>query len=101
MNHATTHELRRKQVEAYRNSGKTLQVWCEENQTSIHTLRYWIQKLNRQETDKSIPQWVSLINETPASSGITIRIGSAVIEVAGGVDPQLLQQVINVIQETC
>ncbi len=101
MNQQTIYELRTKQVEAYRNSGMIAREWCEENQMSIHTLRYWTRKLSRQETDKNIPQWVSLVQETPASSNLTIRIGTAVIEVVGGFDPQLLREVIQVLRETC
>jgi len=100
VNQETIHELRSKQVEAYRNSGKTAQVWCDENQLSIHTLKYWIQKLNRQEKDHRRPQWVSLM-ESPSSSSLTIRVGSAAIEVTGDSDLQLLRKVMSVLKETC
>jgi hypothetical protein len=101
MNQETIHELRTNQIEAYRNSGKTAQAWCDENQLNIHTLKYWIQKLNRQEKDKSAPQWVSLIQEPPASSSITIHIGVATIEVTSGFDSQLLRQVMGILKEIC
>lgn len=101
MNQETLHKLRTRQVEAYRNSGKTAQVWCDENQLNIHTLKYWIRKLNRQEEDKNTPQWVSLIQEQPPSSGITIRVGSIAIEITIDFDPQLLRQVVAILKETC
>lgn len=101
MNQETVHEMRTKQVESYRNSGMTARVWCEENQVSIHTLKYWIQKLNRQEKVHHNPKWVSLVQEQTLSYSITIHIGSAALEVNSGFDPQLLAQVIKVLQATC
>ena len=101
MNQETIHELRSKQVEAYRNSGKTAQIWCDENQLNIHTLKYWIQKLNRQEKDSNVPQWVSLIQDQPASASLTIRVGSASIDITSGFDSQLLRQVVGILKETC
>ena len=101
MNQEALHQLRAKQVEDYRNSGIPARVWCEENQMSIHTLKYWIQKLNRQNKDNRDTQWVSLVQELPSSSSLTIRVGSASIEVTGDVDLQLLRKVMTVLKETC
>ncbi|WP_430383876.1 IS66 family insertion sequence element accessory protein TnpA [Anoxynatronum buryatiense] len=55
MNHATIRELQISQVEAYRSSDKPAKVWCEENQLNLHTLKYWIRKLNRQAKDSTSP----------------------------------------------
>ncbi len=34
-------ELRRQQVDDYRNSGLSAEIWCEANTMKVSTLRYW------------------------------------------------------------
>lgn len=44
--------IRRQQVTDFRASGQTAAVWCSENNLQISTLRYWLNKCNREAKTK-------------------------------------------------
>ena len=95
--------MRTEQVAAYRSSGLPAQQFCTENQMNIHTLKYWISKLNRETRDDQEPayQWVSLSAESAEPSGLQVNVGTVSVQIHPGFDPQLLRQVIQVLLETC
>ena len=47
--------MRTEQVAAYRSSGLSAEQFCTESQMNIHTLKYWISKLNRETRDDQEP----------------------------------------------
>ncbi|WP_416197724.1 MAG: hypothetical protein ACFWUA_09135 [Sporanaerobacter sp.] len=53
-----------KRIEDYRASGLTAVKWAEENNVSVHTLRYKITQFNKEkeQTSKKI-QWASIVSE--------------------------------------
>lgn len=50
-------------IREQKESGKTQAQWCEEQGLSLHTLRYWVKKLNREERQNKLPQWLRVETE--------------------------------------
>ena len=92
--------LRMEQVAEYRQSGLSAEQWCQENELNLHTLKYWITKLNRETRDpqEETCQWVSLSGE---SSDLHVTVGTVTITLKPGFDPELLRQTIQVLKATC
>lgn len=91
----------------YRTSGLTAQAWCSRTGFTMNQLRYW-QRKSRQSEPGGKWASVTVIEDLPAgalppskpSGGVTIRMGSATIDVSPGVDRELLAQVLRVVA-TC
>ncbi len=98
--------LRKAQVRQYRQSSQTAEQWCKTHQVNIHTLRYWITKLNQSTQSSATPKqpaWVSLAFADAKSSSprscLRLRKGAFTLEVEAGVDPLLLRGVLQALQE--
>lgn len=94
-------------IQEYRASGLTGIQWCEKNGFKIHTLRYHIGKLNKENKKVSHEtKWASIVPEESAVNGIEAKplkiiIGQSTIEVAQGFDPDTLKAVVEVLYEKC
>ena len=80
----------------YRSSGLTQTKWCGENDVKIHTLHYWIRKIENKHEHP--PKWipVTLDNQFDENNeSINIKIGRASIEVKPGFDPGFLAEVVQ------
>lgn len=98
---------------AYRASGLSVRVWCENNQVNINTFRYWNQKCNKESvlhtSSKKCSQWLSVevsdsepdLLVTQASSGVTIKLGFVSVEVSPGFDLKTLEDVFHVLKKQC
>ncbi len=103
----------RVRVAEYRRSGLAASKWCDLNGCSIHTLRYWITRINKLTKDSfSSPEtlsgqnddnsWASVkIVDENTNSQIAIFIGCARIEVTSGFDKSLLSDVLEVVGKSC
>lgn len=80
-------------------SDKTQAHWCAENNVNIHNFRYWKSRLNTEieETPKSDFGFVSLKPSLKPGKAVTVRIGSATIEVDESVNLSLLEDVVKVL----
>lgn len=94
-------------ISEFRMSGQTRRAWCEANQVSIHQFQYWFGKLAHQESGRR-PEpgtWAQIqvkeTNQPKIHSALSVRIGSAVIEVRDGFNPSLLLDVVKMLQELC
>lgn len=48
-------------IEAYRSNELSAASWCEQNQVSLYTFRYWISKFNKESIFSSgTIQWISV-----------------------------------------
>jgi hypothetical protein len=88
----------------------TVKAWCEANQISLYQYYYW-QRRFRNQTSSLPPtksEWlrVAALSErgqdharlTPASSGVSVRIGTATIELTSDFDERVLGAVLRVLE---
>ena len=91
----------REQIEDFSTSGMTAQEWSNFNAVPLNQLQYWKRRLK--ELDKSeatSTTWTALEIEQPVASYITLRIGSASIDLNSGFDPCLLREVVRALEAT-
>jgi transposase-like protein len=119
MTQARRREQRQALVAAYDASGLTMAKWCEINGVRMNQLRYWLRESRESQQNQS---WacLNLMDDdsatdptmlpgtpkclTPATTTapeISVRIGSATIEVRSGFDPSLLSEVLRVVVARC
>lgn len=82
----------------YRASGLTMAAWCQANQCTKETLKYWLRKTNTSTSTSQVfsPRFVPLtVSQASASSALFVQIGQAKIEVHAGFDSQLLREVVQ------
>lgn len=95
-------DLWKKRISEYRASNLIARVWCEKNNVSITSMRYWITKFNK-ESDQRETQWVSvkespeLIDSSPNTSLITINTGSYSIGIPDGFQQETLIRILRVL----
>lgn len=91
----------REQIEDFASSGMTAQEWCNFNAVPLNQLQYWKRRLKV--LDKAQPTattWTAIEIEQPVASSISIRIGSAFIDLNSGFNPCLLREVVRALEAT-
>lgn len=94
-------------IEDYRSSGLTAVKWCEERGLSVHTLRYRINKFNKEKKQESKEvHWKAVLPEKPkvyekTVSSLRVTIGNSTIEVAEGFDPNTFKEVVRILSQKC
>lgn len=97
-------------IKDYRVSQLSAPAWCEQNQVSIHTFRYWVKKFDKESVFASLKtEWLSMkvpvaesnTSTVEPSCGIHVNIGRASIEVSTGFDPQVFEAVVRILSEQC
>lgn len=97
-------------IQAYRASKLNAVAWCKENNVKVHMLRKWITTFNKESKNSCTSKgWlpVKISNETEAigrkssSSGVSIHIGTATIEISSDFDPQVLEAVMGILSKRC
>ena len=96
-------------IKDYRASGLTAVKWSEKNNVSVHKLRYYINKFNKEKKleskqESKEPKWVSVVPEKPivenkSESPLKITIGKATIEVVPGFDEDTFKSVIRILSQ--
>ena len=75
----------RERVTEYRASKKTQKQWCEENNLKLRTLRYWLEKTNKEEWKKEMPEWIDLdVGENKIAKMPVKKLEGNIIEVSIG-----------------
>ncbi|MBP1921002.1 IS66 family insertion sequence element accessory protein TnpA [Youngiibacter multivorans] len=89
------------QVQAFRESGQTVSLWCESNGINKSKLRYWIRKedsvVEGSSEDNQV-DWISAV--IPASQGrssLRISIGNTVIEASPDASRELFEIALRVL----
>lgn len=67
-------------IDAYRESGLSLKIWCEENHVSIDKMKYQMYSKKKSNTSMAKPMEINFEDE-PASSHTIIKLGEFEIEV--------------------
>lgn len=93
----------RERVALFRASGQSGRAWCIENDIREHLLWYWVRRIEATCAEAET-QWLPVAVEggSPATNtGLSVRIGNAVVEVQPGFDHTLLADVIKVLTKQC
>ena len=89
-------------ISGFKASGKTKEVWCEENNISLRQFNYWLGQENQSTyIKKDSPQWlpVEIKQENISkSTHLSIKIGSAKVEVHPGFDRNHLLDVLKILK---
>ena len=90
----------RELVEAWRQSGKTRKVWCQEQGVSQESLRRWGKRLRRTEIDAPLVQIDSRIFAAAHSSPMRLRIATnGDVELVGEFSEDVFRRVIRLARE--
>jgi hypothetical protein len=92
----------------FKSSGLTMSAWCQAHGQTIHQLKYWLRKLNEPSSStSSSSNWLPLAIHNPSaefsspSSSLTVRVGLVGIEVHTGFNPELLREIVRVLESSC
>lgn len=89
----------RSRILACRQSGLSIQRWCELNGTTYRQFGYWRKRLERmQAPDVQEQQWATLEVLEPAPApvpSLTVHIAGAEILLSADFDPDLLRSVVS------
>ncbi len=95
----------RERFDEFARSGLSVACWCVARNVSVCRFYYWRRKLSRTPAlpnPQDNTQWIALPMRSAASVGqsktLTVRIGSASIDVAPGFDPALLGQIARALE---
>ncbi|MGB4658533.1 MAG: hypothetical protein WBI07_05105 [Mobilitalea sp.] len=96
-------------INKYRSSNMTAIDWCNENNVSVHSLKSWITKLNKDpnptESNETESEWLTVdltkSNNISSTSSIIIKIGSCSIEVNKDFDKSVFTDVVQVLTSLC
>jgi len=120
MTNAKRRKLWRDRVADYRASELPVRKWCEKNGVTDNQLRYWLGRIGEASPapESSQPQssaWsrVEIVEDasatafadqesmSPTQSQVSVRVGSATIDLRPGFDQALLSEVLRVVVATC
>lgn len=96
-------------IEDYKTSGLSAVKWAEDKGVSIHKLRYYIHKFNKEKKeglnqDSKDIQWTSVAiekedSENKSNNPLKIIIGKATVEVADGFDEDTFKTVVKILSQ--
>jgi transposase-like protein len=92
----------RRLLESFTPGEMTVREWCEQQGVSEHQYYYWRRRITAPPKPTAAPetQWIAVEVSAPApvptnSSGLTLRIAGAEIQIQSGFDPILLRTVVH------
>lgn len=103
-------------IEAFKESGQSVAVWCAENGVNKDRLWAWLRKLQTQDShsvDTVMPSHLLAVELTESepepktkrkpecSPLLLIKIGKATVEVSRGFDQALLSDVLRTLDALC
>jgi transposase-like protein len=101
MTNAKRRRLWLDRVADYRASELSVREWCARNGVSANALRYWLKRIG---VEAEAVEWAPVeVVEGPASiessveSQVSVRVGSATIDVRSGFDANLFADVLRVV----
>ncbi|MGI6357257.1 MAG: IS66 family insertion sequence element accessory protein TnpA [Bacillota bacterium] len=87
-------------IAAFKDSGLSGAKWCEEQGVNAHQFYYWKAKLKSDNQPAKRAGWLQVEVSDPVAS-LEVRVGTAIIEVKPGFNPELLASVVRALTETC
>jgi hypothetical protein len=92
-------ELWKKRMEQFEASGLSGTRWCEEQGIPKGQFWYWKKRWRKSLTKEEESTWVPLV--AADTDSLTVRIGTAEIEVQSGYNATLLQSVVRTLMSIC
>jgi hypothetical protein len=91
-------------------SGLTQQRWCEQNNISYSTLKYWIIKINKEKKriHEADDKWLTLevgippakrSAGTPNSGKVSVNYGPFRVDIDDGANPEQVYNILRVLKE--
>jgi len=88
-------------VTAWKQSGKTRKVWCQEHDVSQESLRRWSKRLRRMEMNAPLVQIDKRVCVAAQSPLVRLRIvANGDVELVGEFSEKVLRRVIRLARET-
>jgi hypothetical protein len=81
-----------------------MKAWCAEHDLTVHQLKYWLYKAQRQGARVgSTPAFraVTVTDQIAESRSLWIQVGAARIAVHPGFEPKLLRDVVAALTPPC
>jgi len=95
------HELWESRVNDYRTSNKTARLWCEQNNITLSSLKYWITRLNKEQATSFDNPEFALISTNNVNSEIfpsaTISFGMISIDITDRCQPDTIKTILDVL----
>lgn len=90
-----------------KSSGLTAPKWCELNHVKLSSYKYWLTRINKQDTTGQTIHWAEI--NVPAAgtsvdgkaSSITIRYEGFEIDISSATETQLLAEVLKTLRCIC
>ena len=91
--------IRLQQVNDFRASRLTAEAWCSQNNLKVSTLRYWLNKCNREANmDLTQETFVELKPTAVKEVPIILRVGAVSIELYSGFQADTLRETLAAIR---
>lgn len=75
----------RERVANYRVSNQTQKEWCAQNNCKFTTLRYWLEKISKEQSQAEMPEWIDLeVGENKIAKMPVKKVDENTIEVSIG-----------------
>ena len=75
----------RERVANYRVSNQTQKEWCAQNNFKFTTLRYWLEKISKEQSREEMPEWIDLeVGENKIAKMPVKKVDENTIEVSIG-----------------
>jgi len=103
MSKSALHIAWEERLNEFEGAKQNFTAWCREKGFPIHQAKYWRRKLQSgDQAENNAPQWLSVdFNGTGRadthrqSTALSIKVGSATIELQSGYNAELLKDVIR------
>ena len=83
-----------------RSSGISQAAWCRERNLSFNTFCNWRTRLNKEAASGGWAS-VSLDLAPELRNSITVRVGTATVDLCSGFDPEPLREVVDALEPRC
>jgi hypothetical protein len=97
-------------IETWKSSGISVKAWCVQTETNYHTLRYWMQKLNKEKLvtgNANTMTWSTFrMTNDRASANVTeesikVHIGSTILEIPLTTPLKTIECIVDALLRTC
>ncbi len=102
-------------VGAWRNSGKTVSVWCEEHGISPKTYYYRLKRVceavpevdrpsglpTPREEEEPVFGQITPVSRSGRDAAITLRFGSMEVQIYNGAEPETIEAALRVLARIC
>lgn len=82
LNKEENERIWRERIANYRASNEGQKDWCNKNNCKQTTLKYWLTKINKEQAQKELPEWIDLeVGENKVAKMPVKKLGGNIIEI--------------------